>query len=340
VLNRLLIPRFGSHLAASITRADIAGIHADYGKSHPYGANRFICVVRKMFIVGRQLGMIPEEMRNPGTEIQRFPEHKRRRYVTPAEIPRLAAAINDDPNEFAGHALWLLLLTGVRRNEILAAKWADVDWDNKTLYIGKTKNGEAVLTPLSRAAIARLKLIPKFNDNPFIICGAIPGKPLAYLDAMWRRIRLKTGFHDLRIHDLRRTVGSWLVRDGASLHLVGAVLNHKDQKTTAGYAYFQTEDRQKALDRHGRKIVQITKGGVQRRAKHNPPVDAPSEGNQKLPRVSEYQIGDSPRSVDDRTYRHRRAGFGRTSQLGGRLLVRVPHERPCRARATFTPAVI
>ena len=236
--------------------------------------------------------------------------------------------------------MWLLLLTGVRRNEILAAKWADVDWDNKTLYIGKTKNGEAVLTPLSRAAIARLKLIPKFNDNPFIICGAIPGKPLAYLDAMWRRIRLKTGFHDLRIHDLRRTVGSWLVRDGASLHLVGAVLNHKDQKTTAGYAYFQTEDRQKALDRHGRKIVQITKGGVQRRAKHNPPVDAPSEGNQKLPRVSEYQIGDSPRSVDDRTYRHRRAGFGRTSQLGGRLLVRVPHERPCRARATFTPAVI
>jgi hypothetical protein len=37
---------------------------------------------------------------------------------------------------------------------------------------------------LSRAAIARLTLIPKFKDNRFIICGAIPGKPLAYLDAM------------------------------------------------------------------------------------------------------------------------------------------------------------
>ncbi len=92
-------------------------------------------------------------------------------------MPRLAAAINDDPNEFAGHALWLLLLTGIRRNEILAAKWADADWDNKTLFIGKTKNGEPVLTPLSRGAIARLKLIPKLKDNPFIICGAIPGKP-------------------------------------------------------------------------------------------------------------------------------------------------------------------
>lgn len=80
-----------------------------------------------------------------------------------------------------------------------------------------------------------------------------------YLDAMWRRIRKKTGFYDLRIHDLRRTIGSWLVRDGASLHLVGAVLNHKDQKTTAGYAYFQTEDRQRALDRHGESVVQVTR---------------------------------------------------------------------------------
>jgi hypothetical protein len=72
-----------------MTRADIAGIHAGYGKSHPYGANRFVCVVRKMYNVGRQLGMTPEEKPNPGAEIQRFPEQKRRRYVTPAEMPRL-----------------------------------------------------------------------------------------------------------------------------------------------------------------------------------------------------------------------------------------------------------
>ena len=69
------------------------------------------------------------------------------------------------------------------------------------------------------------------------------------------RIRTAAGLSDLRIHDLRRTVGSWLVRDGASLHLVGSVLNHKDQKTTAGYAYFQTKERHKALDKHGRNVV-------------------------------------------------------------------------------------
>jgi hypothetical protein len=78
---------------------------------------------------------------------------------------------------------------------------------------------------------------------------------LVNLNDAWNRIRAAAGLNDLRIHDLRRTVGSWLVRDGASLHLVGSVLNHKDQKTTAGYAYFQTKERHKALDRHGRNVI-------------------------------------------------------------------------------------
>jgi len=151
-----------------------------------------------------------------------------------------------------------------------------------------------VLMPLSRAAITRLKLIPRLKNNPYIICGAIPGKPLAYLDAMWRRVRKETGFHDLRIHDLRRTVGSWLVRDGASLHLVGAVLNHKDQKTTAGYAYFQTEDRHKALDRHGKKLVEIASGSRQRRTKDSSTdsvaVDIPPRKPPRVRRIPRQEL--------------------------------------------------
>jgi hypothetical protein len=93
-LNQLLIPRFGAHLASSITRADIASIHTDVGKRQPYTANRFISIVRKMYNVARHLGMVPEEIRNPGTEIVPYAEKKRRRYVTLAEMPLLAAAID------------------------------------------------------------------------------------------------------------------------------------------------------------------------------------------------------------------------------------------------------
>ena len=41
---------------------------------------------------------------------------------------------------------------------------------------------------------------------------------------------------DLRIHDLRRTLGSWQAKPGASLTIIGKSLNHKAHQATAIYA--------------------------------------------------------------------------------------------------------
>jgi integrase len=254
-LARHLLPRFGTRLALAITTDDMAALHAEIGSKHPYAANRLLEIVRKMYNLGRKWGLVPMDKANPASGVERFPETKRRRFVTPDELPKLSKAIDQEFDEYVRHAIWLLLLTGLRRGELLNAKWSDIDWKQRTLSIPKTKNGEALLAPLSHAAIARLKLVARMQDNPCIICGRKAGQPLVNLNDAWSRIRAAAGLNDLRIHDLRRTVGSWLVRDGASLHLVGSVLNHKDQKTTAGYAYFQTKERHKALDKHGRNVA-------------------------------------------------------------------------------------
>ncbi len=254
-LARHLIPRFGTRLALTITTDDMAALHAEIGSKHPYAANRLLEVVRKMYNLGRKWGLVPHDKANPASGVERFPETKRRRFVTPDELPQLSKAIDQEADEYVRHAIWLLLLTGLRRGELLGAKWSDIDWKQRTLSIPKTKNGEALLAPLSHAAISRLKSVPQLQGNPYIICGKKLGQHLVNLTDAWSRIRAAAGLDDLRIHDLRRTVGSWLVRDGASLHLVGSVLNHKDQKTTAGYAYFQTKERHKALDKHGRNVV-------------------------------------------------------------------------------------
>ena len=37
------------------------------------------------------------------------------------------------------------MLMGLRSNELLKAKWEDIDWDMGTLFIGLTKNGEPLL---------------------------------------------------------------------------------------------------------------------------------------------------------------------------------------------------
>lgn len=64
-------------------------------------------------------------------------------------------------------------------------------------------------------------LVPKLG------CGKVNGQHLKNLRPAWVRARATAGLSDVRLHDLRCTVGSWLVREGSSLHLVGAVLDHK-----------------------------------------------------------------------------------------------------------------
>jgi integrase len=52
----------------------------------------------------------------------------------------------------------------------------------------------------------------------------------------WKRVLDRAGLENLRIHDLRRTLGSWQAKSGASLAIIGKSLNHKNVATTAIYA--------------------------------------------------------------------------------------------------------
>ena len=70
-----------------------------------------------------------------------------------------------------------------------------------------------------------------------------------------KRVVARAGLQNVRVHDLRRTVGSWLAHAGVSLHLIGDVLNHRDLRTTLGYAYFQTQHRREELNTHGGKVL-------------------------------------------------------------------------------------
>jgi site-specific recombinase XerD len=59
----------------------------------------------------------------------------------------------------------------------------------------------------------------------------------------------------VRLHDLRRTVGSWLAQAGNSLHLIGRVLNHSNASTTQVYARFAEDNVRTALEQHGACIM-------------------------------------------------------------------------------------
>lgn len=257
-LKRHVLSKLSGRLAVSLVTADIETIHSELGAVHPYAANNLLKVIRKMFNWGKVAGLVPRDHPNLVAGIVRFPERKRRRFITTVEMPRFLQALEQEGNDYARHGIWLLLLMGLRCKELLKAKWEDIDWDMGTLFIGLTKNGEPLLAPISEAAMERLKVIPRTSENPYIICGKLRGQYLRDLGEPFHRTLKRAGLVNLRIHDLRRTVGSWLAQNGQSLHLIGDVLNHRDPKTTAGYAYFQTQQRRDALTGHGNQVLALT----------------------------------------------------------------------------------
>jgi len=52
----------------------------------------------------------------------------------------------------------------------------------------------------------------------------------------WHRVLKRAGICDLRVHDLRRTLGSWQAAAGANSYIIGKSLGHKSQQSTAIYA--------------------------------------------------------------------------------------------------------
>jgi len=219
-----------------------------------------------MFELARRWGFVPEDHSNPARDIDRFKEEKRDRYITPAELPRLAQAINEEPNQTARFALWLYLLTGARKSELLRAEWSHVDWDRSELKIPDTKAGRVHYVPLSGPALALLREIPRVDSNPYILVGRGPRSAtteekaqththLINISKPWDRVRKAAGVEDVRLHDLRRTVGSWLAQAGNSLHLIGRVLNHSNPSTTAVYARFGEDSVRAALEQHGARLM-------------------------------------------------------------------------------------
>jgi len=140
--------------------------------------------------------------------VKQFKEKKRDRWVKPDELPRLAQAINEEGNFYGSKALWLYLLLGVRRDELLKAKWEDIDWDRNELKLPETKAGQVHYVPLSAAALAIIQELPKQEGNPYILPGEKPGHHLVNIEKIWQRVRKKANVEDVRIHDLRRTLGS------------------------------------------------------------------------------------------------------------------------------------
>lgn len=240
---------------SSIARSDVVLLHAKVGQTAPYAANRLLALIRKMFNLARVWGMYRGE--NPATGIERFPEEKRDRFVQPQELPALMQSLAQESNPFIKASFLVCLFTGARKMEVLSMKWSDIDIAQGIWRIPQTKASRPHLIPLPAPILSLLHMLPRFEGNPHVFPGRKPDRHLVNVSKAWGRLRKRAGIIDVRVHDLRRTLGSWLAGSNASLPLIGKILNHSQPSTTAIYARLHLDPVRAALEANAKHMIEV-----------------------------------------------------------------------------------
>jgi len=167
-----------------------------------------------------------------GARLPKLPAGKTR-YLTPGE---LKAALELAP-EWLRAPMAFAACTGVRRGEMLALKWADVDAKNRRLYLRETKNGALRILPIPESALTVLRSLPQGAPGDSVFAGVNP----AHLSVYTKRVLKRVGAPDASFHTLRHTAASWMVQQGVDLYAVGQILGHKTPRMTQRYAHLSPD---------------------------------------------------------------------------------------------------
>jgi integrase len=187
---------------------------------------------------------------NPAHGIQKFAEKSRDRFLQVDELPRFFKALADEPNDTVRDFFLVSLLTGARKANALEMQWSQINFDRGEWRIPETKNGDPQTVTLAPEAVELLKNRMGQNDSTYVFPGDGKTGHLVEPKTAWKRILKRAGIAegDLRIHDLRRSLGSWQARTGASLSVIGKSLNHKNTSTTAIYARLDLDPVRQSVD--------------------------------------------------------------------------------------------
>ncbi|QTI81456.1 tyrosine-type recombinase/integrase (plasmid) [Roseomonas marmotae] len=224
---KIILARLGSMRVVDVRRGDIQRLQSSMAHT-PYSANRALEILRQAFALAEQWS-IKSEGTNPCKGVSPFQEKPRNRTLTREEVTRLWDVLGKG---YSGSNLFkLLLLTGCRVNEIRLAKWSCVDFENCLLRLPDSKTGSrtVVLTP---PAMELIRSLPRRSD--YVVCGVI-GEKVGDIFLQWSRIRKAAALDDVRVHDLRHTVGSLAHRAGLSVREIADLLGHRRLSTTDRY---------------------------------------------------------------------------------------------------------
>jgi integrase len=145
----------------------------------------------------------------------------------------------------------LALNTGMRRGELFALKWEDVDLAaaQLTVLAESSKTGSTRHLPLNTEAVAVLKEWSGDQDRSGHVFPGIDGAKLNNINRAWSGLMKRAKIAHFRFHDLRHHFASKLVMAGVDLNTVRELLGHSDIKMTLRYAHLAPEHKAAAVAR-------------------------------------------------------------------------------------------
>jgi integrase len=253
---------------SSVGRAEVAKLLAGVTKAgSPIAANRVRSSLSAMWVWGLRSGMIDGD--NPVANVPKpGAERPRERTLTDAELALIWAATGEDHDH--DRIVRLLMLTGARREEVAGMAWNEIDGSLWTLPSQRSKNGLPHEIPLGPLALAqmptqrmrrsetdpglpkpvkvepRLLVFGKTDDEGFSgwsrckerLDGRIKTRRAEAFEEAHRRKPDKDDIPPMAwtLHDLRRTLSTWMNENGVEPHVVEAVLNHVSGGAKRGVA--------------------------------------------------------------------------------------------------------
>ena len=248
-----IFPKFSSRKIDSITKKEIEMFHASFAKT-PRMGNRTLQLLGVMFNTAVSWGIVEK---NPIQGIKKFSEQKRERYLSQEEVLHLMKALDTEVDQTNSNIVRLILLTGSRKSEVLSARWQDFNFffdEKKKKWIGVwtkpaflTKQNKSSRIPLNQWTIDILRSMERRSD--FLFPNDQTGKHTLDIKRFWKKICLKSGIKNARIHDLRHTFASILISKGVPLEVIMPLLGHANIKTTQRYSHLLDENLKQATEK-------------------------------------------------------------------------------------------
>jgi integrase len=242
-----LLPAFGSIRLEEITAREIDRWRSSLTGLSPRTRNKLLVVMHGVMRRAQHVWSLPA---NPvaNVEKQRQRSSGDIEVVSPEEVMALVRAASSEQDA----ALYLTAaFTGLRRGELLALHWRDVDFAGSVIRVRASYAGHALTTPKSgkvrsvpmapdvATALASLADRPNWTADDDLV---FAGETGAYLDGSALRRRYATalsraGLRPLRFHDLRHTFGTRMIAK-ADIRRVQEWMGHADIQTTMRYLHY------------------------------------------------------------------------------------------------------